>query len=258
MRFIGGCTAAGLISYAAAGAGAAVVSVPASQDNTLYESPTGALSNGAGTGMFAGRTSQTSNSVRRGLIRFDVAAAVPVGSIITGATLTLHQSSANDDVRTVSLHIVNQQWGEGASNATTGNGGGGAPAQPGDATWLHRSFNTVFWASFGGSFSPMPSAAAPVGGNGAYAWSSAQLAADVQAFLDDPSANFGWLLLGDESASGTSKRFSTREEPDESLRPMLTVEYIVPSPASIALAAPMIFSASRRRRAARSGERTKQ
>ena len=46
---------------------AAVVTVPASMDNTLYESPTGALSNGAGDYFFAGRTN---HPVRRPRIRF--------------------------------------------------------------------------------------------------------------------------------------------------------------------------------------------
>ena len=38
-----------------------------------------------------------------------------------------------------------------------------------------------------------------VGAIGQYTWSSAQMVADVQGWLDNPASNFGWLMLGDES-----------------------------------------------------------
>jgi hypothetical protein len=56
-------------------AGADVVSIPASQDNTLFEDVAGALSNGAGEELFSGNTSD--QGVRRAVIAFDVAAAIP-------------------------------------------------------------------------------------------------------------------------------------------------------------------------------------
>lgn len=48
---------------------------------------------------------------------------------------------------------------------------------------------------------------------------------DVQGWLDSPSRNFGWLLLGNESAFPTTKRFDSRENPTASVRPKLTVDY---------------------------------
>ena len=56
--------------------------------------------------------------------------------------------------------------------------------------------------------------------------------ADVQAWLDNPANNFGWLVLGDETAIGTAKRFDTRESASP---PMLAIQYIpgprvVPTP----------------------------
>ena len=53
--------------------------------------------------------------------------------------------------------------------------------------------------------------------------------ADVQSWLDNPATNFGWLVLGDESASATAKRFDTRESASP---PVLTIEYTrtTPSP----------------------------
>lgn len=244
MSVIGGVLAVCGCSAAVLGA---TVALPALRDNTLYESASGGLSNGAGNGMFAGRSSQSSNSIRRGLVMFDVASAVPAGSIITSATLTLHQASANEVPRTVSLHRMLASWGEGTSNATSGGGGGGAPATAGDATWVHRFFNTTAWAAAGGDFDPAPSASASVIGSGFYSWSSAGLVTDAQSFLDGGASNFGWLLRGDEAVSGTSKRFSTREEVDSSLRPVLTLEYVVPGPGMIGGAGVVILALRRRR-----------
>lgn len=230
-----------------AGALGETANIVASRDNTLYQDPAGAISNGAGTGMFAGRSGQSQNSIRRGLVFFDVASAVPAGSTITGATLTLHQSSANDVARDVSLHRTLASWGEGASNATIGNGGSGTAAAPGDATWLHRFFSGTTWNTAGGDFSPAASATTTVIGSGYYSWAGAALVSDAQFFLDHGAANFGWLLRGDESISGTSKRFSTHEEGDDTLRPVLTLEYLVPGPGATTplLAAAIVF---RRRR----------
>src|SRR5262249_4542832 len=63
------------------------VSIPASADATLYEDPTGSLSNGAGTGLFVGLTA--AGQKRRALLQFDVASAVPPGATIVFAQLQL-------------------------------------------------------------------------------------------------------------------------------------------------------------------------
>ena len=47
-----------------------VVVLAASKDNTLYEDPNGALSNGQGMRFFAGKTAN--GLIRRGLIAFDL------------------------------------------------------------------------------------------------------------------------------------------------------------------------------------------
>ncbi|GEM_PF-6938102 len=48
---------------------------------------------------------------------------------------------------------------------------------------------------------------------------------DVQAWLNAPSTNFGWLLRGVENTATNAKRFDTRENPDSNVRPFLTVNY---------------------------------
>ena len=82
---------------------AVIVLIPAAKDNTLYQSATGHLANGAGDFLFAGRTLQPSNSLRRGLIEFDIASFLPPGAIINSATLTLHASLTRATSTVISL-----------------------------------------------------------------------------------------------------------------------------------------------------------
>ena len=69
-----------------------------------------------------------------------------------------------------------------------------------------------------------------------FAWSSAnnsQMIADVQSWLNTPSTNFGWILIGDESSGQTAKRFNSSES---SPQPSLVITYTaVPEASTIAL-----------------------
>ena len=51
------------------------------------------------------------------------------------------------------------------------------------------------------------------------------MVSDVQNWLDDPAANLGWLLLGDESKSQTTKRFDSKDNEEAESQPVLVVEY---------------------------------
>ncbi|MBL9030664.1 MAG: DNRLRE domain-containing protein [Phycisphaerae bacterium] len=205
------------------------VTIIPDRDNTLFESSAGLLSNGAGPSIFAGKTN-FSELLRRGLVRFDVAGAVPAGSTITGVSLTLFCSQASPGNRVMTLHRVSADWGEGASNAGLP-GGGGATAEPGDATWLHRFYDTATWAAPGGDFAAAASGSATVGGAGTTAtWSSTPaMVADAQAWLDSPATNFGWAILGEETTPNTAKRFESRENPIEANRPMLRLTFTPPA-----------------------------
>jgi hypothetical protein len=120
-----------------------------SQDNTLYEDPRGALSNGAGEHFFVGTTN--GGAIRRGVIAFDIAGRIPAGSIITRVTLTLHMSRTIAASQAITLHRLLADWGEGTSNAP-GEEGGGTLATRNDATWIHTFSPTVRWAEAGGDF----------------------------------------------------------------------------------------------------------
>lgn len=195
----------------------------ASKDNTLYESSTGSLSNGAGNHLFAGLTNN--GQIRRGLIMFDVAAALPDGAVVESATLEMNMSKTIAAGTQISIHRVMADWGEGTSDAE-GNEGGGTGAANGDATWLHRFFQTDTWQSPGGDYAPAPSASAVVSTVGSYEWDSTPaMLADIQDWIDSPDENFGWILIGDESASPTTKRFDSRTHPTADNRPVLRLTF---------------------------------
>ena len=205
-------------------ASAGTVNIMPSKDNTLYEydPAEGDHSNGAGFHLFAGENGE--GEVRRGVLAFDIAGTIPPGSTITAVSLSMNMSMSPAGPLTVELHKLLADWGEGTSHAPMGEGDG-APATPNDATWRHRFFDSVFWTTQGGDFSATVSASQSVGGTGHYTWSSALMVADVQLWLDNSASNFGWLVLGDETATATAKRFDTRESASP---PILTIEFILP------------------------------
>jgi hypothetical protein len=139
-------------------------------------------------------------------------------------------------------------WGEGQSNSNgQAGGGGGAPAEPGDATWSHGFFGSTPWTTLGGDFEASPSAGQQLVGTGFYTFSGAGLVQDVQAWVDNPAANFGWAIVGNESVSGSAKRLDSRNHPTPANRPSLVVTYTpIPSPASLAVLG--LAAAWRRRR----------
>lgn len=213
-------SALGFVGLTSVSAG--IINITPSKDNTLYQydPKKGDTSNALGLHFFAGETAMS--EVRRGVLAFDIAGHIPPGSTIIAVTLSLNMSKTLlDTARTVELHKLLADWGEGTSDAP-GEEGDGAPATTNDATWRHRFFDTIFWTTEGGDFSATVSASQSVGPVGHYMWSSAQMVADVQSWLDNPASNFGWLVLGDESTNVTAKRFDTRESASP---PMLTIEY---------------------------------
>ena len=209
-----------------------------SKDNTLYESELGTVSNGMGQYLFAGNTGN--GEARRAVIAFDLS-AIPANATVLSATLSLTVSKTKADETAVSLHVLQQDWGEGES-AAVGEEGGGATAEPGDATWLFTFYNTADWATPGGDFDATALATTPVGGDGRYDWTSAEFLADVQAKVANPSGNFGWLLLGDESLSTTAKRFDSAQNEVEADRPVLTLTYEAEPVEMFATYAPVVLT----------------
>ncbi len=171
----------------------------------------------------------------RAVLQFNIAGTIPAGAIITSADLGLKLSAAGTGPgSTFVIHRVLQAWGEG--NKT---GNGGALATSGEATWKARFFPNTLWSAPGATaptdFSASASASKFMSSVGNYQFgSTAKSIADVQSWLENPTANFGWILISQsESLAGTSRRFASRE--DLLNAPMLNVTYTIPEPKVMAL-----------------------
>jgi hypothetical protein len=155
---------------------------------------------------------------------------------------------------TIGLHRLTADWGEGtagSSSPTVSGGGSGFAASAGDATWNERFGGSTAWTSPGatGDFNPVASATLVVGNtlDGLeYIWgSTSAMVDDVQYWLDNPAANFGWVLVNANDGSSSSVRaFYSRSATQNSLgnpldfswRPRLIVDYsFVPEPMSAVL-----------------------
>jgi hypothetical protein len=218
--------AMGILLVIAASAHAETAIVEAGRDATLIEDPEGALANGAGPVFLVGRTNQRQNSVRRGLIYFDIAAVVPERAVVESARLTLFLSPSNPNPTAIGLHRLLAEWGEGPSFAS---GGGGDFSSAGDTTWIHTFYDDAFWTKPGGHFVARASSVQEVAASDFYIWEGTRkMVADVRLWLSAPGRNFGWILISDESTPQNAKSFVSREDPDPSFRPVLEVTYRLP------------------------------
>jgi hypothetical protein len=210
------------------------------QDATIFSNMPN-NSNGAGPGIFAGTDGNT--VPLRGLIKFDVADNIPAGSTIFRVQLELSLGKvagsgggggpgAGVAIANIELHKLAADWGEGTTGAgltQIGGTGQGFPAGAGDATWDAAKYPSTLWTTPGGDFAVSASAVAGVGTtvNTAYTWgTTSPMVSDVQSWLNDPNANFGWALLNsDETDSRTFRAFWTKVATDPTLRPELVVTY---------------------------------
>jgi hypothetical protein len=210
-----------------------------SLENNLIQSSAGTLGNALGD-IFVGRTNQPAGqSIRRGLMQFNVAGSIPSGATISGGTLTMTDvTSGSTGSQTLNLYAVSDSWGQGTSYVS---GGAGTAATNNDATWLYRFYNSaspltsLSWTNSGGDFSSTLSGAAMDSTNGQLVvWSSAsnpQMTADIQSWLDNPAGNFGWLLEGNEGAPNTAKVLGAGPF-YTGTGPALTISYTVPEPST--------------------------
>jgi hypothetical protein len=255
------------------------VNLPALQDVTLFGGGDATNNNtSSGPGMFVGSDGGSPN---RGLIEFDIADNIPAGATVTSATLSLTlgmvagSGGSTDPTkgdgpnqRTIQIFVATSPWSGTTLGSTTtntlsnpfgGTGHGSSPPNLGDTTWNWESYNTQHWNTVGGGGDFVSTASASltfapdlsVRGD-AYSWSSDQMVADVQGWLDGSVANDGWLLKNTEEAVQSFRAFFTREgaiaEGAPNFQPQLSVTFIVPEPASMSLlvlGAPLLL---RRRR----------
>ncbi len=209
------------------------------KDNTIFAGSKGGgnpedytlNSCGAGLNLFSGLTNDS--FPRRALVKFDIAGSLPAGSTINSATLTIDINKERDSQnRIYSLAPVLVDWGEGTvlCEDNKGEGGRGAPANTGDATWLDAMYTVVNWSAAGGDYAGV-SATASIPETGAGTWNSADagnsgMVTDIASWLSTPANNHGWIIIGDETAASSARRFSSREG---AVPPQLTIDYTPPA-----------------------------
>ena len=183
---------------------------------------------GGDTGNTAGRDNVS--GVRRALFRFDLS-GIPSGSTITSAELQLRvvkvpPGSVNSSFE---IHRLLAAWEEGTKTSSFP-GNNGAAASANETTWNSRRHGTAAWTSPGAldDVVATASAATPVAGVGLYSWTGADVTGDVQAWVDQPSSNFGWLVKSDDEATAKTVRdLGSRESTSP---PLLIVGFSPPAP----------------------------
>jgi len=212
------------------------VFVTAIADTTLIEIvPT----NNMGGAWFVNAGTTEKFTRNRALLRFDLADQIPRGATIRRVDFVIEVTGQpnNGFARSsFGLHRALKPWGEGNQVASDPlHPGLGAPATTNEATWLDRfAFTTNRWTipggAFGNDYSPLVSAEEQIYGVGdsPYTFASTPaLVADVQTWLDDPTTNFGWILMSQvEQTNFTARRFASRE--DAGRAPYLVIEYAPP------------------------------
>lgn len=246
------------LAAAASSVHATTASVSALKDATILGTSSGAdngNASGRGPGLFTGTDGQ--NGVKRSLIQFDLAAAgIPNDAIIDSVTMSLSLGQVRPSgglSQTIRLFNVNQGWSEGSSGSPTSSiisgSGAGYPRGNGDASWDYSNYNSdpaiaVKWQQDGselrgGNFSSPDrgsSAFTTFASGSTFTWSSADMAADVKSWLNNPSDNNGWLLKSDEegvarSALGFWSKDGAAVAGNLALAPRLEINYSpIPEP----------------------------
>jgi hypothetical protein len=190
----------------------------------LYESSDGTVADGAGGGLFTGRTAF--GVIHRAVLRFALRDSLPADAAIDSVTLEMQVTRQQGGTHRIVLRRALASWGEGPALAP-GRGGGGGGAQPGDATWLHRFYPDMLWQTPGGEIAPDTSGSTSVDGvNLTARWDSpAALVSDVQRWVSRLAPEYGWFVTGDESTTSTSVRLASREYLDPALAPRVRVRY---------------------------------
>jgi hypothetical protein len=223
---------------------------------------------------FGARTelaSVNSTSRRRFLMAFDLSSLTGVGAAVQSATLTLTKSSNASAVIVTTPNLVtmvdivsaNAGWeegtGTGVATGLDGEATGNHKARPG-TTWSSGGKLGLNAADFNGGFT--------ADATGEYrrsdpAGTQVQFtvpAALVQSWIDNPAANAGIFfynandvatdLSGNPVGANSTVIFASGEHANESWRPTLTIDAVVPEPGVLGLAAaglPLLLA--RRRRA---------
>lgn len=220
-----------------------------SNDATIFSGPPAAdvnMSNGI-SNLAIGRNGSGEN--RRALVYFDFSTfnQITAGSQINSVQLSMRLSSAGGGPATVNIemHRLSTAWIE-PSTGTIGASAAAIAANTNDPTWNSSAHNAALWTTAGGDYVTDASSTTTVGNtaNQVFNWTDAgatgsvTLTSDVRNMFDNPSINFGWILIGNEVTSNSIRQFFSSEGASAN-QPTLTINYTpnaVPEPSSFILA----------------------
>src|SRR5690349_4539868 len=155
--------------------------------------------------------------IRRGLLRFDLS-SLPAGAVVNSATLQisavlmLPQDPVNSDF---GIHLLLEDWDELAVswNSPLAGVSWTAPGASDPADTVQAPSSTVFVTGLGNYVFP----------------TTPSLISDVQAWVNDPRSNFGWLLVSEENGPESARHIGTREDISGNA-PVLTIDFSLPPP----------------------------
>ena len=193
-------------------------------DDTFINSHNPINNSGGSASVFTGTDGL--GGLMRGLIRFDMPAALAGRATVTSAQLKMTTQAlgtgAAGTAATESLRAVAEPWiqGNGVGNASTtftvGQACGGLVT---GATWNQSNCTTVTnWSTAGASGAAVSatesgSAAAPALIGAEVTWNSPGMTVDVQAWIDTPAGNHGWRISSstEGNSTGLAQRFFSTE-----------------------------------------------
>ena len=178
------------------------------------------LASGSESTMVSGELGlSAANELRRAFLRFDLSSALPAGATVSAVTIqiTVTKVPFTPTNSVFDLRRVLESWDES------------------QITWNSRLTATPWEQP--GALGPLDSASGAsssvfVAGASRYTFGSTPaLVADVQSWVDNPNANFGWLLISEgEGIPQTARHFATREDTNNA--PVLSIIYSAPQPAA--------------------------
>ena len=170
--------------------------------------------NTGGSNFVTGTTAQ--GGIMRGLLRFDLPGVIPAGAVVRSATLTVRVTKAPFGAAssTFELRRVLQSWDE--VGVTWDLRGPGVPWSVAGATGAVDVAEAV-------------SATVLMNSVGGYTFATAPaLVADIQAWVNTPGTNFGWLLRSQSEDVPTTARLIASREATAN-KPTLTITYDPPA-----------------------------
>ncbi len=151
-------------------------------------------------------TGYGSGNYQRGILKFDVS-SIPAGTTITGAVLSLYSyypAQTKGTTGAYGVYPVTRAWSDSQT------------------TW-NNATTSVAWTTAGGDFSATPDATSPKQGTAAMCWYPWDVTARVQAWINTPAGNLGWLVKCTDESKSNQDYFYQADTANASLRPKLVI-----------------------------------